>query len=63
MDWKPLLKSILAIVLAAVYSALKAKYPDFPLVQSDFIEVVLWAIGGIVGGWQTHIFINRRAIK
>jgi len=52
IDWKPLLKAILAILIPVVYNAILGWNATFPLPQSDFVNLMLWVIGLPIGGWQ-----------
>jgi len=54
LDWKSLLKAVLAALVPVVYTVLVTAYPDFPLPQDQFVQTVLWIIGMAIGGWQVN---------
>jgi len=46
-----MLKVFLGALLPALYTALIAKHPDFPIFLDEFVSVGLWIVGLVVGGW------------
>ncbi|HEY4756403.1 MAG TPA: hypothetical protein VIH28_10135 [Ignavibacteriaceae bacterium] len=56
MDFKAILKTVLSVLLPVAYSMIFANNPDFPLAEFEFVELALYLIGGILGGWtiQNH---------
>ena len=52
MNWKEYVRLVLGALLPVAYTLLKQKNPDFPLAQDKFVELILYLIGGAVGGWQ-----------
>lgn len=51
MSWKNLLRVILLALLPVVYGLIKSLYADFPLNQQQFVDLVLWVVGQLIGGW------------
>jgi len=51
MNWKDMLKVFLGALLPTLYSMLIAKHPDFPIFLDEFVSVILWIVGLLVGGW------------
>ena len=47
--WEILLP-IFTILIASAYSAIKIKNPTLPIVESDFVELVLWIITSAISG-------------
>lgn len=52
MEWKSFLKALLAVVLPLLYSLLLKWAPDLPIPEAQFIELIIWAVGLLIGGWQ-----------
>jgi uncharacterized membrane protein YqjE len=46
------LYAVLAAVLPVVFSVIVGFVPSFPLAEPDFVLLVLWIIGLVIGGWQ-----------
>ncbi len=63
MNWKNLLYAVLAAVLPVVFSVIVGFVPTFPLAEPDFILLVLWVVGLVIGGWQVskglYVMQNR----
>lgn len=60
MDWKSIVKMTLAIALPVIYSIIKAKNPDLPITESDFIELIVWIVGSAIGGYQAKAFMVKK---
>lgn len=52
MDWKAILKSFLSLGLTIAYGLIISRNPDFPLAEGDFTNLLIYIIGGAIGGWQ-----------
>ncbi|NLI41960.1 MAG: hypothetical protein GX421_12435 [Caldisericales bacterium] len=61
MAWKNVLYAVLAVLLPLVYEFVVDAVPSFPLDATNFIGVVLWIIGLLIGGWQVTVSGYRRA--
>jgi len=61
--WLDLLKSILAPLVAFLYSILVAHYPDFPLQSKDILALLLWLIGLWYSGAKAKTFHLKRKNK
>lgn len=57
---KELLKSVIALVIAFAYSAIIAKFPDFPLAKDQLVSLILWLIGFAIGGWQANKYYVKK---
>jgi hypothetical protein len=56
---KDVLRLILATLLPVAFIALKTLYPDFPLSQDTFVNLVIWVVGLLLGGWNlNHLWRN-----
>jgi len=53
-DWKQILKGIIGVIVPVIYSLIVASFPDFPLADEQFLELILWAVGLLIGGWQLN---------
>ena len=51
-DIMPLLKAMLSVLLPFLYNAIIGLNNTFPLAETDFINVLLWILGLLVGGVQ-----------
>lgn len=63
MDWKSILKMVLSIALPVVYSAIKAQNPSLPIMENEFIELVMWIVAASVGGWEMMKMRVNAALK
>ena len=52
MTWKDYLYMILSIALPVIYTAIKAQNPDIPILENNFIELILWIVGSAINGWE-----------
>ena len=52
MDLKSIIYAALAAILPIVYSLIVGELPSFPLESADFVGLILWVIGLLVGGWN-----------
>ena len=57
MSVKEIVVLVLSTLLPVVYSLIQANNPDFPLTQSQFVELILYILGGII---DTAVFQNFR---
>jgi len=60
---KELLKGIIGLVIAFLYSLLIKQYPDFPLGVGQIIALILWIVGLLIGGWQAKLYFIKKAKK
>ncbi|MDH3267338.1 MAG: hypothetical protein OEM46_00645 [Ignavibacteria bacterium] len=52
MDWKAFFKSLLGFAIPFIYSWFTSHNPGFPLVETDFVALVIWIVGSAFGGWE-----------
>jgi len=50
--WKNILFAVLGLVIPAVYSWITRQAPGIPLPSNVFTELVIWAVGSLIGGWN-----------
>jgi len=60
METKAIVKMLLAVLLPVAYSLILANNPDFPLAETKFVEVILYLVGGIIGGWQAKQAFGKK---
>ena len=53
------LKQLLALVAVYLFGVLTGQYPDFPLDQSTFVNLILW-IAGIIGIKSAYSYYQYR---
>lgn len=63
MNWKDLLKSVLGPLVAYLYTQLISHYPSFPMFDEDFVAVILWIVGLVVGGWGLAAMWMKSKLK
>ena len=51
---KAIILAMLSAILPLIYTNLIGAVPDFPLAGDKFAELLIWAIGYLVGGWQLN---------
>jgi len=63
-DIWPMLKAVLAVLLPFLWNAIIGWNDAFPLAQTDFINVILWAIGLAFGGGSVAkaVYIGQNRI-
>jgi len=44
--------AMLGAVLPLIYSALIGEIPSFPLAEAGFVDLILWLVGYVIGGWN-----------
>ncbi len=49
---KDFIRMLLVVLLPVFFVVVKKTFPDFPLSQDTFVNLIIWAIGLLVGGWQ-----------
>lgn len=55
MIWKNVIAAMLGVVIPIAWSAITNSQPDFPLTIDSFTELVLWAVGLVIGGWNAKV--------
>lgn len=50
--WKNILFAVLGLVIPALYSWITRQAPGIPLPSNVFTELVIWAVGWLIGGWN-----------
>lgn len=50
--FKSILYAIVSVIAPILYQMLIGWKASFPLPQADFVAVILWIVGLMVGGWQ-----------
>jgi len=63
MNWKDMLKVFLGALLPALFTALIAKHPDFPIFLDEFVSLGLWIAGLILGGWGMGSMYKNAKLK
>ncbi|MCU0645778.1 MAG: hypothetical protein MUC94_16155 [bacterium] len=63
MNWKDIIKTLLGALLPLLFTQLVSHYPDFPLYSEDFVSIILWIIGLIIGGWGLNAMYMKGRIK
>ena len=67
MAWKNVLYALLAVILPIAFGWLLGLVPSFPLGSEEFVALVLWIVGLLVGGWQSakanYTFAGRLLAK
>jgi len=63
-NWKGMVRAVVSAAVPFVYSLLMAKFPDFPLAEAGFLELILWVVGMMVGGWQVSksVYIGQKML-
>jgi len=59
IDFKSMLKAVIAVLVPFFFTMLIAKYPDFPLTADQLVSLVLWLVGLVIGGWQAAKVYHR----
>lgn len=54
-----IVKQILAVILPVLYLLLVDRYPDFPLPQESFVNLVFWLLGLLFSGWQAEKMVSK----
>lgn len=49
---KNILYALLSVLVPLLYNTITNWQPDFPVTNQAFFELILWAIGLVIGGWQ-----------
>ena len=60
-----LIKQLITILASALFTFLLAKYPNFPIDRTGFINLILWVIGlfGIINGVRMGIFRTKLELQ
>ena len=59
---KDFLRLLLVTLLPLAFVALKMLYPDFPLSQDTFVNLVLWAVALLIGGWNLNFLWKKYVV-
>jgi len=51
--FKSILLAILSLIIPVLYSLLIRNVPEIPLPSNVFSELIIWAVGLLVGGWSS----------
>jgi hypothetical protein len=60
MSWKNLLYAVLGVIIPLAFQELILKFPEFPLDSESFLQLGLWLIGLVVGGWNAASLYHRK---
>ena len=42
---RQIIEAVIAVIVPILFSLFKNSFPDFPLLESDIVELLLWAVG------------------
>jgi len=63
MNFKDILKVFLGALLPTLFTMLVSHYPDFPLFGEDFVAIIMWIVGLVVGGWGLNAMYVKTKLK
>lgn len=60
--WKNLLLTMLGILVPLLYSLIVSKFPDIPITQDNFMALIVYFVGLLIGGWNAKAFFSRQKL-
>jgi hypothetical protein len=61
--WKNILLLLLGYLLPLLYAFIISNLPDFPLSEELFIQLLVYFIGFLTGGWHVRMAKEKSAYK
>ena len=64
MDFKAILKAMIALLVPFLFQLIIVKWPDFPLTAENVTALILWLVGFAIGGWQVSksFYVGQRRL-
>jgi len=64
MSVKDYIIMVLSALLPLVYSLIKAQNPDIPIMENEFIELILWIVGSALNGMKINkVYTLNKQVK
>lgn len=52
LSWRNILYAVLGVILPLIFKEIITADPEFPLTQEIFVNLVLYLLAFLVGGWN-----------